>query len=86
MKLDKEELEILGEIENGEWKSSKENLDGYKTSAENHFKKNERISIRISEFDLISVQKKAISEGMPYQTLITSLIHKYVTGKLVEVK
>ena len=39
MKLNKEELDILGEIEIGEWKSSKENLDIYKTSAENHFKK-----------------------------------------------
>jgi predicted DNA binding CopG/RHH family protein len=77
---------ILSEIESGEWKSSKVSLDEYKASAENQFKKNERISIRISEFDLKSIQKRAISEGMPYQTLITSLIHKYVTGKLLEVK
>ena len=86
MKLDKEELEILSEIEAGEWTSNKDLLTQYKASAENHFKKNERISIRISEFDLKSIQKKAISEGMPYQTLITSLIHKYVTGQIVEVK
>ncbi len=86
MKLDKEELGILSEIESGEWKSSKNTLGKYKASAEKHFKKNERISIRISEFDLKSIQKRAISEGMPYQTLITSLIHKYVTGQIIEVK
>jgi predicted DNA binding CopG/RHH family protein len=86
MKLEEEEIEILNEIEKGEWLSNKNDLSQYKISAENHFKKNERISLRISEFDLKSIQKKAISQGMPYQTLITSLIHKYVTGQIVEVK
>lgn len=82
--LEKEEIELLETIEAGEWRSV-DNLERYKLAAKNHFKKGQRISLRISEHDLKSVQKKAISEGLPYQTLITSLIHKYLTGKLVEV-
>lgn len=82
--LNEEEDDLLKSIENGEW-SSIGGTNTYKVAAKNHFKKDQRISLRISEHDLKSVQKKAITEGLPYQTLITSLIHKYVTGKLVEV-
>ncbi len=82
--LNKEENQLLASIEAGEW-VSEGNVESYKLAAKNHFKKDQRISLRISEHDLKSVQKKAISEGLPYQTLITSLIHKYLTGKLVEV-
>lgn len=86
MKLDKEEQDLLLSIENGEWETTKEDLGIYKKAAEEHFKKNQRISLRINEFDLKSVQKKAALEGIPYQTFITSLIHKYISGQLVEVK
>lgn len=52
--------------------------------AKETLKKNKRINIRVSERDLEGVQKKAIEEGLPYQTLIASVIHKYVSGRLVE--
>ena len=48
------------------------------------FKKDRRINIRISSKDLIAIQKRALEEGIPYQTLISSLLHKYVSGRLVE--
>ena len=83
MKLDKEESTLLDAIENGEW-ISVDKPKTYQLAAKNHFKKDQRISIRISEFDLKSVQKQAALEGMPYRTLITSPIHKYLTGRLVE--
>jgi len=50
--------------------------------AKNTLKKDQRISIRISKQDLIGIQSKAVDEGIPYQTLVTSLVHKYVTGHL----
>ena len=50
--------------------------------AKNALKKDQRISIRISKQDLIGIQSKAVDEGIPYQTLVTSLVHKYVTGHL----
>ena len=50
--------------------------------AKNTLKKDQRIGIRISKQDLIGIQSKAVDEGIPYQTLVTSLVHKYVTGHL----
>lgn len=85
MKLDSEEKELLASIENGDWQPISDS-DKYKLAAEEHFKKNKRISFRISEFDLKAIQKKAAQVGIPYQTLITSLIHQYVNGSLVENK
>jgi predicted DNA binding CopG/RHH family protein len=82
--INKEEAELLASLEAGEWVSNG-GTESYQIAAKNHFKKDQRVSLRISEHDLKSVQKRAIIEGMPYQTLITSLIHKYVTGRLVEV-
>ncbi len=54
--------------------------------ARNTLKKDKRLNIRISERDLNELQKKAVSEGLPYQTFVSSIIHKYVNGKLVEAK
>lgn len=51
-----------------------------------YFKKNKRLNIRISERDLTELQKKAVSEGLPYQTYVASIIHKFISGKLVEAK
>lgn len=58
----------------------------YKASlmAKNHSLKNERVNFRISQRDLERMKSKAMEEGVPYQTLITSLLHKYLTGRLVE--
>lgn len=84
-----EENEVLSQIAAGAYKSV-ENLDSlkdkYKTYAQNTLKKDKRINIRINERDLIALQKKALSEGIPYQTFISSLLHKYINGSLVENK
>lgn len=88
-KLDKTERELLESYENEEW-SSVENLESeksrYEEIARYTIQKNKRINIRISERDLNGIKLKAIEEGVPYQTLISSLLHKFVSGRLVEKK
>jgi len=84
---EKYESDEIRTYEEGEWKSVKDKKAGitkYQQIAQQHLKKDKRINIRISEKDLTDLQKAAISEGLPYQTLIASIIHKYNTGKLVE--
>lgn len=86
-KLDKEEQEILESYEKGEWKpvaNKEEEIHRYAGYAKAALKKDKRINIRISHKDLESIQNIAVEEGLPYQTLISSLIHKFVTGKIVE--
>ena len=82
--LNKEEKELLDSYENDEWISISETEDvaKYKAAAKNTFKKNKRVNIRISEMDLDLLQEKALAEGLPYQTLMSSILHKYVTGRL----
>lgn len=84
-KLDKYERELENSITNGEWKSV-ENLDKKiieaKEIAKNSIKKNKRINIRLTEKDYQNIKVKAMEEGLPYQTLISSIIHKYTLGKL----
>ncbi len=84
--LNKEEKELLDSYENDEWVSIKktEDVTKYKAIAKNTFKKNKRVNIRISEVDLELLQEKALIEGLPYQTLMSSVLHKYVTGRLHE--
>lgn len=87
MKLDAEERELLESVENEEWQSTPdfESLAGrYQSYAKATFRKDKRINIRISQRDLIKLQQKALAEGLPYQTLIASVLHKYVSGRLVE--
>ena len=86
-KLDPEEQELLESLERGEWKSVpnvKQEIERLRQIAEATFKKDRRINIRISSRDLNALQIRALEEGIPYQTLISSLIHKYVSGRLVE--
>lgn len=85
-KLSPEEQEILESYENGEWVSVMNPSDAarYKAAAKNTFKKDKRINIRISEMDLELLQERALIEGLPYQTLMSSVLHKYVTGRLVD--
>lgn len=85
-KLDKNEEAILASYERGEWKPVKNmeaRLKEYAEYAKQTLKKNQRISIRVSKQDLLGIQEKAVEEGLPYQTLITSIVHKYVAGRLV---
>jgi predicted DNA binding CopG/RHH family protein len=86
-KLDKKEKELLESVEKGEWKTVariKSERNRYRKYAEATFKKDRRINIRISSKDLIAIQKRALEEGIPYQTLISSLLHKYASGRLAE--
>ena len=86
-KLDKNEKDILESYENDEWRSVdkvKEKKSTYAQHAKNTFLKNKRINIRLSEKDFLDIKSKSLEEGVPYQTLISSIIHKYVSGKLVE--
>jgi len=87
MKLDAEEKELLESVENEEWQSVADfesEAGQYQAYAKATFRKDKRINIRISERDLIKLQQKALAEGLPYQTLIASILHKYVSGRLVE--
>lgn len=89
MKLDNEEKEILEALERNEMKPnspSKKELAAIKAIAENTLKKDRRVTIRLYDHDLKGIQKKALEKGMPYQTLISSMIHQYVEGDLVERK
>ena len=81
-KLDNEEKELLESYENDEWVSISDDVNKYKVAAKNTFKKNKRVNIRISEIDLELLQERALIEGLPYQTLMSSVLHKYVTGRL----
>ena len=89
MKLDKEEKALRDAYEKGEMKlstPSKKELEKIKTMAENTFRKDRRVTIRLYDHDLKGIQKKAMEKGMPYQTLISAMIHQYVEGDLVENK
>jgi predicted DNA binding CopG/RHH family protein len=87
LKLQPDELELLASYENDEWQSAKnikEQKEQYRVYARAAFRKDQRINIRISEKDLLDLQKRALREGIPYQTLIASVLHKYVSGTLAE--
>jgi len=86
-KLNQEERELLTSVERGEWRSVKhveKERARYRGYARAMFKKDRRINIRLSTKDLETLQMLAIEEGIPYQTLIASILHKYVSGSLVE--
>jgi len=87
LKLQKDELELLASYEAEEWKSAKklkEQKEQYHTYARATFRKDKRVNIRISEKDLLDLQKRAIRQGLPYQTLLSSVLHKYASGTLTE--
>jgi len=86
-KLDKEEREILDAFERGALRPSPEKateLKRHREYAAATFKADQRINIRLSTRDLNALQKRALSEGVPYQTLIASILHKYVDGQFQE--
>ena len=86
--VDPYELEVLAAYEKAELKSvaTKAELAKFKSAARATAIKDKRVNIRLSSGDLKDIQVKALQEGMPYQTLIASVLHKYVTGKLAESK
>lgn len=86
-KLAKEEQDLLEAVEAGQFESTltatrRQQLEA---AATNTFKKDKRINIRISNRDLVAVQSRALEEGIPYQTLVSSIIHKYVSGSLLDI-
>jgi predicted DNA binding CopG/RHH family protein len=88
-KLTGEEEELLKSFEEGEWTpiedlpERKKKLMEYARST---LRKDQRLNIRISERDLVELQRKAVEEGLPYQTYVSSIIHKFINGALVETK
>jgi predicted DNA binding CopG/RHH family protein len=88
MKIESSEKDILESVERGEWKSvgrGKRERSRYARYAKATFRKDRRLNIRLSSKDLEAIQKRALAEGLPYQTLIASLLHKYVSGRLKEI-
>lgn len=85
-KLDAEEMELLDAFEKGKLKSvaTKAELVRFKAAARATAIKDRRVNIRLSSGDLSDLQVRALQEGVPYQTLIASIVHKYVTGRLAE--
>jgi predicted DNA binding CopG/RHH family protein len=84
-KLDEEEQELLEMFEAGEFKSV-DNLDlelkSAQQAAKKHLRKDARINIRLSSLDLARIKKISLDEGLPYQTLIASVLHKFANKHL----
>jgi len=85
MKLNKEEKKFLDAYEKGVYepvRDPKNEIARYREYAKSALKKNKRINIRVSERDILHIQRKAVEEGLPYQTLISSILHKYVSREI----
>jgi len=87
VKLSKEEKQLLEAVETGEFESilTKKRRAELVAAAKNTVRKDKRINIRISNRDLKAIQLKASEEGIPYQTLVSSVIHKYISGSLKDI-
>ena len=85
-KTDAYETDILSAYEDGRLKSvaTRAELAKFKSAARATAIKDRRVNIRLTTGDLQDIQAKALAEGLPYQTLIASVLHKYVTGRLSE--
>ena len=86
-KLDPFEADVLSDYDKGALKStspSKNKLAKFKAAATATFIKDRRINIRLSSPDLMDIQARALEEGIPYQTFIASVLHKYASGRLIE--
>ncbi len=85
--LDSEEIELLESLESGEWNSVdnlKNELEVHQDIAKSTLKKDKRINLRMSSKDLEAIKTYAVEEGLPYQTLMSSVLHKFVTGRLID--
>lgn len=81
------EQEILASFKRGEWKparNQKGEMARFQAAAQATLLKNKRVNIRISSLDLEGLQARAVEEGVPYQTLMSSVLHKYLSGRLVD--
>ncbi len=85
--ISKEEKDILESVEANEWQSvkgRKKQVEQYQLYARETFRKDRRVNIRLAGRDLEAIQKRALLEGIPYQTLIASILHKFAAGRLVD--
>jgi len=85
--LESEEMELLESLESGEWNSVsnlEDEIQAHQNIAKNTLKKDKRVNLRISSKDLEAIKTYAVEEGLPYQTLMSSVLHKFVTGRLVD--
>ena len=83
--IDQEEKDLMESIERDEWqpvKNFKKEKEKAIAAARNTLKKDKRINLRLTQKDYHQIQIKAIEEGIPYQTLISSIVHKYLNGSL----
>ncbi len=84
--LDEQEKDLMQSIEDDEWRpveNFEQQKDAAVQAARNTLRKDKRINLRLSQKDYHQIQIKAIEENIPYQTLIASIIHKYLNGTLV---
>ena len=87
VKLDNEEQDILDSFERGEWKpvaDRNREIARHVQYARNTIAKDRRVNIRISSKDLEEIQAIAVEDGLPYQTLMSSVLHRYVSGRFME--
>lgn len=87
VRIDREEQDVSESFERDEWKpvaDREAERDRYRQYAHTTFKKDMRVNIRMSGRDLDAIKKRALEEGIPYQTLMASILHKYADGRLVE--
>ncbi len=85
--LEDEELELLNSLESNEWNSVenlKDEITSHQIIAKNTLKKDKRVNLRISSKDLEDIKAYAAEEGLPYQTLMSSVLHKFISGRLVD--
>jgi predicted DNA binding CopG/RHH family protein len=85
--LDDEERDLMESVERGEWesvKNLKREIKKHQQYARNTLRKDKRVNIRISSRDLEALQTKAVEDGIPYQTLMGSILHRFVAGRLKE--
>ena len=87
IKFEKDERKLAASYDRGEWRPVKNmpvEIARYKEMAKKSLRKSRRINIRLVEKDLEKIQIYAIREGIPYETLISSILHKYATGQVVK--
>ena len=85
--LDAGERRLRASVDRGDWRPVRDaarRIAHYRRLASVHLKKEARINIRLTKDDLAGLRRLAMDEGLPYQTLISSLLHKYISGRLVE--
>ncbi len=85
--LEDEEMELLDSLESNEWNSVenlKDEIASHQVIARNTLKKDKRVNLRMSSKDLEDIKTYAIEEGLPYQTLMSSVLHKFISGRLVD--